>query len=109
MANILSFKTDPEIAQILADWVTNQRLKQNLTQRDIAQRANIAGSTYKRFEQTGEISLLRFISVLRSLGRLDTLNILLETDKGPSPMEKLAGKPKSQRKRARRKSTGKSS
>ena len=107
MANILSFKSDQEIAQELSEWVAKQRLNQNYTQRDIAQRANIAGSTYKRFEQTGEISLLRFISVLRALGRLDAISMLLDTDKGPSPMEKLTGKQKPVRKRARRKNTRK--
>ncbi|HSG93526.1 MAG TPA: helix-turn-helix domain-containing protein, partial [Methylotenera sp.] len=84
MANILSFKTDREIAQEIADWIGRQRLNQNSTQAETARRANIAVSTYKRFEQTGEISLLRLISVLRALGRLDLLAELLSTDKAVS-------------------------
>jgi len=103
MANIISFKTDDEIAQDLASWVAAQRLAQNLTQQDVYQRAGIAGSTFKKFEQTGESSLQRFIAILRAIGRLDVLAQILNTQPQISPMQRLTGKNVVQRKRARKK------
>lgn len=103
MANILSFKSDAEIAEELAKWVAKERLTQNLSQQDIYQRAAIAGSTYKKFEQTGETSLIRFIAVLRAIGRLDILEQILSSQPKVSPMQKLTGKQPASRKRARKK------
>ena len=103
MAIIISFKTDPEIAQDLATWCANQRLSQNLTQQEVYDRADIASSTYKKFEQTGEISLVRFIAVLRAIGRLDVVEQILKLQPQVSPMQRLTGKKPVARKRARKK------
>lgn len=103
MANILSFKSDAEIAEALAQWVAKERLAQNLSQKDIYQRAAIASSTYKKFEQTGETSLVRFIAILRAIGRLDSLEQILSSEPKISPMQKLTGKQPVSRKRAGRK------
>ena len=103
MAKIISFKTDHEIGHDLADWVAKQRLSQNLSQQDVYDRAAIASSTYKKFEQTGEISLLRFIAVLRAIGRLDVVEQILGTQPQVSPMQRLTGKKPVVRKRARKK------
>jgi len=103
MATILSFKSDTEIAHEIAQWVARERLNQNLSQQDIYRKAAIAGSTYKKFEQSGETSLLRFIAVLRAIGRLDVLEQLLGNQPRVSPMQKLTGKLPVTRKRARRK------
>ena len=103
MANIISFKSDTEIAHDLAHWIAKERLAQNLSQQDIYRRAAIAGSTYKKFEQTGETSLVRFIAVLRAIGRLDVLEQLLASQPRVSPMQKLTGKQPTTRKRARKK------
>jgi len=103
MATILSFKSDSEIAQEIAGWVAKERLAQNQSQMDIFKRAAIAGSTYKKFEQTGEVSLVRFIAVLRAIGRLDVLDQMLASQPKASPMQKLTGKLPADRKRARKK------
>ena len=103
MANIISFKSDAEIARDLAHWIAKERLAQNLSQQDIYRKAAIAGSTYKKFEQTGETSLVRFIAVLRAIGRLDVLEQLLASQPRVSPMQKLTGKQPATRKRARKK------
>lgn len=103
MANIISFKSDHEIAQEIAHWVAKERLAQNQSQQDIYKRAAIASSTYKKFEQTGEVSLTRFIAVLRAIGRLDLLEHMLASQPKASPMQKLTGKQPISRKRARKK------
>ena len=102
MANILSFKSDSEIAHEVANWVARERLNQNLSQQDIYAKAAIAGSTYKKFEQSGETSLVRFIAVLRAIGRLDVLEQLLASQPRISPMQKLTGKQPITRKRSRK-------
>ena len=103
MANILSFNSDAEIANDIAQWVAEERLSQNLSQQDIYQRAAIASSTYKKFEQTGETSLVRFIAILRAIGRLDVIEQILNSKPKVSPMQKLTGKQPVVRKRARKK------
>ena len=101
---MISFKSDIELAEDLAQWVANERLSQNLSQENIYRRADIASSTYKKFEQTGETSLVRFIAVLRALGRLDIVESILASQPRVSPMQKLTGKQPVKRKRARKKS-----
>ena len=103
MATILSFKSDSEIAQEIAHWVARERLTQNLSQQDIYRKAAIAGSTYKKFEQTGETSLVRLIAMLRAIGRLDVLEQMLASQPKVSPMQKLTGQQPVSRKRARKK------
>jgi transcriptional regulator with XRE-family HTH domain len=48
-----------------------RRLEMNLTQQAFAKRAGIALATYRRFEQTGEISLHNLILVSVPLGMMD--------------------------------------
>jgi len=103
MASILSFKSDNEITRQLASWVAQQRLAQNLTQQDVYLRAGVAGSTFKKFEQSGECSLQRFVAILRAIGRLDVLDQILSAQPPVSPMQRLTGKKPLQRKRARKK------
>ena len=104
MTNILSFKSDSEIAHEIAQWVARERLTHNQSQQDVYEKAAIAGSTYKKFEQTGETSLVRFIAVLRAIGRLDILEQLLAAQPKVSPMQKLTGKQPVSRQRSRKRS-----
>jgi transcriptional regulator with XRE-family HTH domain len=87
-----------EISRELAERCRNLRLEQNLSQKELADRAGIALQTYRRFEQAGSISLERFIGVVQSLNRIPELEGLLL----PSPIEDLdqIEKPKPVRKRS---------
>lgn len=78
MNNILSFNTTnpKEIALQIATRVKSRRLELNLTQEGIATRAGIKFATYRRFEQTGEISLRGLLQIgfaLNSLSEFDML------------------------------------
>lgn len=99
---MISLKTDSEVLQQLADKCRELRLRQNMSQRDVAERAGIALPTYRRFEQAGQISLERFVAVVRALNRLPELESLLN----PPPVADLRelDHPVPQRKRAGRKS-----
>lgn len=70
--------TEDEIAKDLSDQAKRLRLKKNMTQKDFAVKAGIAYMTYCKFEQTGKISLIGFLKVLRHLGRLKEMSTVLE-------------------------------
>lgn len=78
MNNILSFtvSTPNEVARQLAARVKKRRLELDLTQEGLSARAGLKFATYRRFEQTGEISLkglLRVAFALNALSDFDSL------------------------------------
>ena len=78
MNNILSFNitNTAELAMQIATRVKTRRLELNLTQEGLASRAGIKFATYRRFEQTGEISLRGLLQIgfaLNVLAEFDTL------------------------------------
>lgn len=58
-----------EIAAHLAARVSRLRLDAGWSQSELASRSGITLSSYRRFEQTGKISLDRLIRVMSALGR----------------------------------------
>ena len=78
MNNILSFNiaTPSDIAMQIAARVKARRLELNLTQEGLASRAGVKFATYRRFEQTGEISLRGLLQVGFALNCLDEFNDL---------------------------------
>ncbi len=74
-----SVLTDEEVALVLAHRAHKLRVSQEKTQADITKGANLSSaSTYAHFEQNGRISLINFIKVMRTLGRLHELEVLLK-------------------------------
>lgn len=70
--------TDDEIAMVLAMRAKELRLTQNKKQSDFAKESDLSSaSTYSNYEQKGSISMLNFIKVMRTFGRLDELEKLL--------------------------------
>lgn len=72
----LNISTPNEIAKQIAAKVKARRLELNLTQEGIAARAGIKFATYRRFEQTGEISLKGLLQIgfaLKALSDFDAL------------------------------------
>ena len=65
MNNIISFNlsTPDDVAKQIAARVKVRRLELNLTQEGIATRAGLKFATYRRFEQTGEISLKGLLQI----------------------------------------------
>ena len=76
MNNIMSFDilTPNDVAKQIAARVKARRLELNLTQEGMAARAGLKFATYRRFEQTGEISLKGLLQIGFAL------NILSEFD-----------------------------
>tara|TARA_B100001063_G_scaffold128178_1_gene119824 strand:+ start:1145 stop:1534 length:390 start_codon:yes stop_codon:yes gene_type:complete len=70
--------TDDEISYVLALRAKKARLSSNQTQSEFSKKASLSSaSTYSNFEQNGRISLINFIKVMRSFGRLNELEVLL--------------------------------
>jgi len=78
MNNILAFNiaNPSEVALQIASRVKARRLELDLTQEGLATRAGVKFATYRRFEQTGEISLRGLLQVgfaLNALSEFDAL------------------------------------
>ncbi len=56
-----------EICKSVAQRVKSRRLELNLTQSGLAARAGVNIETYRKFERTGEISLLNLVKLAVSL------------------------------------------
>lgn len=78
MNNILTFNVPnlDDIASQIADRVKTRRLELNLTQEGLATRSGIKFATYRRFEQTGEISLKGLLRIGLALNALSEFELL---------------------------------
>lgn len=74
---ILSLKTSAEILLELAGRTRRLRLEKDWSQEEMARRSGIKPATYRLFEQTGKISLQRFVKILEALGRAADFDQLL--------------------------------
>ena len=76
MNNILLFSVDTpgDVAKQIAARVKARRLELNLTQEGLASRAGVKFATYRRFEQSGEISLRGLLQIAFALNCLDEFN-----------------------------------
>ncbi len=73
--------TDEEILLVLAHRAKKLRIENNLKQSEFSKSASLSSATtYSNFEQTGKISLLNFIKVLRAFGRLSEFDTLLKSN-----------------------------
>ena len=99
------FSTIKEIMIEFAERFKKERLKQNITQEEMALKTGMSLSTYKTFEKNGKGSFENFISIMKTLGRVVELDaLLLQSDF--SPKEKvLAKREKKSRQRASSKET----
>ncbi len=78
MNNIIAFNISSpnDVAKQIAARVKTRRLELNLTQEGLAARSGMKFATYRRFEQTGEISLRGLLQIgfaLNSLSDFDAL------------------------------------
>lgn len=90
--------TDDEIAIVLAMRAKELRLSQNKKQSDFAKEAELSSpTTYSNYEQKGTISMINFIKVMRTFGRIEELEKLLL----PTTKEKIEKIEKEERKRIR--------
>ncbi len=73
--------TDEEIALVLAHRAKKLRIENNLKQSEFSKSANLSSvTTYSNFEQTGKVSLINFIKIIRNFGKIEELEILLKSN-----------------------------
>lgn len=75
---MLSLKSRGELFRELVDRCRELRLRQNLTQAEVAARAGIPLGSYRRFEQEGQLTVERFVAVLHALNQVETLEQFLQ-------------------------------
>lgn len=68
--------TPRDVSKQIAARVKARRLELNLTQEGLATRAGLKFATYRRFEQTGEISLKGLLQIGFALNALDDFSAL---------------------------------
>jgi transcriptional regulator with XRE-family HTH domain len=86
---MLALKTESEVAQELADRVRTIRLQLGWSQDELARRAGLRPATYRLFEQTGRIALLRLLKVLSVLDRLPDIDSVCAPDDTPRSLDEL--------------------
>ncbi len=79
-------KADSAILNILGSRIKQERLNQNRTQEELAKNARIAIIVIQRVESGHGCTLGSFIRILRSLGKLDQLDLFLP-EPGISPLQ----------------------
>ncbi|MDQ7043909.1 MAG: hypothetical protein Q9M40_12630 [Sulfurimonas sp.] len=73
--------TDEEISLVLAHRAKRLRLENNIKQQEFSKSAKLSSATtYSNFEQTGKVSLINFIKIVKNFGRVQELESLLKSD-----------------------------
>lgn len=69
----LVWETAEELDQKLADRVRNIRKRRSISQQKLAEMSNVSYGSIKRFETTGQISLISLTRIAMALGIADEL------------------------------------
>ena len=96
------YKTNDELVALLAEQVRSYRLKLNITQEQLAQHAEVAIGSLKKFESGGDIRLSTFVALLRALDQLEGLLQLLPDPDEPSPLALVEKRQERQRARPKK-------
>ncbi len=86
----LTMNTPDSEARELAARVKKRRLALHMTQAELAQRAGMLLPTYRRFEQTSQISLRGLLSIAYALNALDDFHSLFASKTWNTMDEMLA-------------------
>ena len=85
--------SDPAILQKMGRRMRDYRIRMEMTQSELAEKSGVSMGTIVRVEQGNPISTLLLISILRTMGLLENLEVLLpELSISPLQMRKLQGK-----------------
>lgn len=74
--NTIVGKSPVQIQEKIASRIKERRLEKNLSQKDFAKRAGIGYDAYRRFENSGEISLRNLILCAIVLDEIDEISNL---------------------------------
>lgn len=88
--------TDAAVMEELGKRLRRTRLRQNVSQRQLAEQAGVAVATIRNLEDGKRTQLVTLIRVLRILGLLDGLDRVVP-EPGPSPIEQLRSRGRERR------------
>ncbi|MBR3638481.1 MAG: helix-turn-helix transcriptional regulator [Lachnospiraceae bacterium] len=71
--------TPTDITLKIARRIKNIRKRRKITQQQLAARSNVSYASLKKFEQTGQISLISLVKIAMELDLTDELNNLFTT------------------------------
>ena len=71
--------TPTDITLKIAKRIKNIRKRRKITQQQLAARSNVNYASLKKFEQTGQISLISLVKIAMELDLTDELNNLFTT------------------------------
>ena len=85
--------SDPAILERIGQRIREIRIRQSMTQKELAKLSGVSLFTLINIEKGKSVSLVLFISVLRTLGLLENLELLVpETKISPIMLRQLQGK-----------------
>lgn len=85
--------SDPAILQKMGRRMRDYRMRMEMTQSELAEKSGVSMGTIVRVEQGNPVSTLLLISILRTMGLLENLEVLLpELSISPLQMRKMQGK-----------------
>ena len=90
-----------DVMRECAKRVRELRIRQNITQKELAERVGVAEGTIKRFEKTGEAQFRTVLTIALVLRRLEDFTELFKIPDGPASL--YHPEPKKPRQRARKK------
>ena len=90
-----------DVMRECAKRVRELRIRQNITQKELAERVGVAEGTIKRFEKTGEAQFRIVLTVALVLRRLEDFTELFKLPDVPASL--YHSEPKKSRQRARKK------
>ena len=100
--NVFSMLAVPQdVMRECARRVRELRIMQNITQKELAERVDVAEGTLKRFEHTGEIQFRTLLGIALVLGRLGDFADVFKMSDVPASL--YHPEPKPPRQRARKK------
>ena len=100
--NVYSLLMVPQdVMRECAKRVRELRIRQNITQKELAERVGVAEGTIKRFEKTGEAQFRTVLTIALVLRRLEDFTELFKIPDVPASL--YHPEPKKPRQRARKK------
>jgi len=89
--NFMKQKTPKEIIKSLAGRIRSTRKNLNLTQEKLSEKSGVSLGSVKRFERTGEISLVSLVKIAIALSCENELDSLFSTKTFRSLQEVIDG------------------
>lgn len=90
MYKLSLFNSPTDVLQDLAKKLREIRKSKKMSQSELSNRSGVSLGSLKRFERTGNISLLSLLKLTHVLGRLDDFESVLLPEETPKDLNQLS-------------------